>query len=158
MTKSLCSLHRELRSVATVLCFCSSIHHDLGLHKVWDGLTYFDVSFEKECYDAIVSVESLHHFTKEQKCCLYRKAYQPLPHGGYFILTDYFAETDEQEQFYRQELLRLKSEQGIYDNEFYHYDTPLTKANELQVLNEAGFSSTEILAEWGATATIKAVK
>ena len=120
--------------------------------------SYFDISFEKECYDAIVSVESLHHFTKEQKCSLYKKVYQALLHGGYFILTDYFAETDEQEQFFKQELLRLKSEQGIYDNEFYHYDTPLTKANELQALTEAGFSSVEILAEWGATATIKAVK
>ena len=68
------------------------------------------------------------------------------------------AETDERECFYRQELLRLKSEQGICDDEFYHYDTPLTKMHELQVLNEAGFSFVEIIAEWGATATIKAMK
>ena len=26
--------------------------------------SYFDVSFEKNGYDAVVSVESLHHFTK----------------------------------------------------------------------------------------------
>lgn len=74
------------------------------------------------------------------------------------ILTDYFANTDEQECFYRQELSRLKFEQGIYDDEFYHYDTPLTKKHELQVLKEAGFSSIDILAEWGTTATIKAIK
>ncbi len=48
---------------------------------------------------------------------------------------------------------RLKFEQGIYDEEFYHYDTPLTKEHELQVLKEAGFSSIKILAEWGTTAT-----
>ena len=78
--------------------------------------------------------------------------------GGYLILTDYFAQSDEQECFYRQELLRLKSEQGIYDDKFYHYDTPLTKTHELQVLNEAGFSFVKIIAEWGATATIKAIK
>lgn len=35
--------------------------------------SYFDIPFGKECYDAIVSVESLHHFTKEQKCPLYKK-------------------------------------------------------------------------------------
>lgn len=120
--------------------------------------SYFDIPFEKECYDAIVSVESLHHFTKEQKYLLYKKAYQALKHRGYLILTDYFAETDEQEHFYRQELLRLKSEQGICDDEFYHYDTPLTKANETEAMQEAGFSSVKILAEWSATATIKAVR
>lgn len=119
--------------------------------------SYFDIPFGKEYYDAIVSVESLHHFTQEQKYLLYKKAYQALQHGGYLILTDYFAQTDEQEYFYRQELLRLKSEQGIYD-EFYHYDTPLTKTHELQALTEAGFFSIKILAEWGATATIKAIK
>lgn len=120
--------------------------------------SYFDISFEKEYYDAIVSVESLHHFTKEQKCSLYKKAYQALQRGGYLILTDYFAETDEQEYFCRQELMRLKSQQKIYDNAFYHYDTPLTKTHELNALTEAGFSSIEILAEWGATAAVKAVK
>lgn len=120
--------------------------------------SYFDIPFGKECYNAIVSVESLHHFTKEQKCPLYKKAYQALKHGGYFILTDYFAETDQQESFFRQELLRLKSEQGICDDVFYHYDTPLTVAHEMEALQEAGFSSIRILAKWGATATIKAFK
>ena len=35
--------------------------------------SYFDIPFGKECYDAIVSVESLHHSTKEQKRPLYKK-------------------------------------------------------------------------------------
>lgn len=120
--------------------------------------SYFDIPLGKECYDAVVSVESLHHFTKEQKYPLYKKTYQALKGGGYLILTDYFAETDERECFYRQELLRLKSEQGLYNDEFYHYDTPLTKEHELHILKDAGFSSVRILAEWGATAVIKAIK
>lgn len=120
--------------------------------------SYFDVPLGEECYDAVVSVESLHHFTKEEKTSLYKKVFQALKHGGYLILTDYFAETDEQEYFYRQELLRLKAEQGISDDEFYHYDTPLTKTHELQALKEAGFTVVETMAEWGATATIKAIK
>ena len=120
--------------------------------------SYFDISLGEECYDAVVFVESLHHFTKEKKTSLYKKVFQALKQGGYLILTDYFAETDEQEYFYRQELLQLKSEQGIRDDEFYHYDTPLTRTHELQALKEAGFSVVETMAEWGATATIKAIK
>ena len=120
--------------------------------------SYFDVPFEDNCYDAVVSVESLHHFSKLEKVALYKKIFKALTAGGYFILTDYFASSNEQENFFRQELLRLKSEQGITDNEFYHYDTPLTIAHEIKALKEAGFIHIEILKQWAATCTIKAVK
>ena len=52
----------------------------------------------------------------------------------------------------------LKAEQGIADDAFYHYDTPLTVKHETEALLEAGFSSVEVLKNWGATYTIKAVK
>ncbi len=120
--------------------------------------SYFDVPFDENTFDAAVSVESLHHFTKEEKIPLYRKLYKALKDGGYFILTDYFALTDEDEQAFRNELLRLKKEQGIDDNEFYHYDTPLTVEHETEALLKAGFSSVEVLNNWGATFTIKANK
>ena len=73
--------------------------------------SYFDVPFEANYYDAVVSVESLHHFTKVEKIPLYKKVYKALATDGYFILTDYFASSNEQETFFRQELLWLKSEQ-----------------------------------------------
>lgn len=120
--------------------------------------SYFDIPFEKDRYDAAVSVETLHHFTKEEKTSLYKKVLQALAADGFFILTDYFARTEEEENFFRRELLRLKAAQGIIDNALYHYDTPLTAEHEMQVLREAGFSCAEISAQWGATCTIKAVK
>ena len=120
--------------------------------------SYFDVPFDENTFDAAVSVESLHHFTKEEKIPLYTKLCKSLKDNGYFILTDYFALTDEDEQAFRNELLRLKKEQGINDNEFYHYDTPLTVEHETEALLEASFSSVEVLNNWGATFTIKANK
>lgn len=120
--------------------------------------SYFDIPFEKDRYDAAVSVETLHHFTKEEKTSLYKKVLQALAADGFFILTDYFARTEEEENFFRRELLRLKAAQGIIDNALYHYDTPLTAEHEMQILREAGFSCAEISAQWGATCTIKAVK
>ena len=83
--------------------------------------SYFDVPFDENTFDAAVSVESLHHFTKDEKIPLYIKLFKALKDDGYFILTDYFALADEDEQAFRNELLRLKKEQGIDDNEFYHY-------------------------------------
>lgn len=85
--------------------------------------SYFDVPLG-EGYDAAVSVESLHHFTQEEKAGLYRKLHAALKDGGYFILTDYFALDDADQAFYFGELARLKQEQGIADGAFYHYDPP----------------------------------
>lgn len=119
--------------------------------------SYFDVPFG-EGFDGAVSVESLHHFTKEEKIPLYRKLRNALKPGGFFILTDYFSLSDEEERWHRAELLRLKAEQGITDGEFYHYDTPLTVAHETEALLAAGFSAVEVLDSWGPTFTLKAKK
>lgn len=120
--------------------------------------SYFDVPLGENVFDAAVSVESLHHFTKDEKIPLYKKLHTALRANGYLILTDYFAATDDEEQTHRNNLNALKAEQGIRDDEFYHYDTPLTVQHETEALLEAGFASVEVLKNWGATYTIKAVK
>lgn len=120
--------------------------------------SYFDVPFGENVFDAAVSVESLHHFTKEEKIPLYHKLSKALKNKGYFILTDYFASSEEEEKMLRLNLLELKKEQGITDDEFYHYDTPLTVEHEKEALFEAGFSGIEVLKNWGATFTLKAIK
>ena len=97
--------------------------------------SYFDVPFGEEVFDAAVSVESLHHFTKGEKIKLYSKLHKALKDKGYFILTDYFSLSDDEEQMHRRNLLALKAEQGITDDEFYHYDTPLTVKHESEALD-----------------------
>ena len=120
--------------------------------------SYFDVPFGESVYDAAVSVESLHHFTQAEKIPLYRKLHGALKENGYFILTDYFAPSEEEEILYRRTLTEMKKEQGLGDDEFYHYDTPLTVAHETEALRAAGFSSVEALKSWEATYTLKAKK
>lgn len=120
--------------------------------------SYFDLPLDENRYDAAVSVESLHHFTKEEKLGLYKKLYAALNDGGCFILTDYFADLPEQETFFRRELLRLKAEQGLSNRDFYHYDTPLTFEHEMEALREAGFREVTDLKRWEATHCIRAEK
>lgn len=120
--------------------------------------SYFDVPLGENVFDAAVSVESLHHFTKDEKIPLYKKLHTALRANGYLILTDYFAASDDEEQTHRNNLNALKAEQGIRDDEFYHYDTPLTVQHETEALLEAGFTSVQVLKYWGATYTIKVVK
>ncbi len=118
--------------------------------------SYFDVPFEANRFDAAVSVESLHHFTAAQKLKLYKKLNTALSDNGYFVLTDYFAESEEAEHFYFSELERLKSEQRLEPTAFYHYDTPLTVEHEIEVLKQAGFSDVRIMRNWKATYTVLA--
>ena len=120
--------------------------------------SYFDVPLGEDKYDAAVSVESLHHFSKDEKISLYTKLRASLKTGGYFILTDYFADLDEQEDYFRQELLRLRKEQNLSDSVFYHYDTPLTVEHEKEALLTAGFSLVEEKGHWGTTHTLRAAK
>src|SRR5574344_411522 len=120
--------------------------------------SYFDIDFEIDAFDAVVSVESLHHFAKAEKIPLYHKIKNALKSNGYFLLTDYFSLSDSDEEFQRNELLRLKKLQGLSDNELYHYDTPLTVPHEIEALQAAGFSKITILNHWGATHTLKAEK
>ncbi|MBP5520585.1 MAG: methyltransferase domain-containing protein [Treponema sp.] len=117
--------------------------------------SYFEVPFGTNQFDAVVSVESLHHFTKQEKIPLYKKIKAALKPAGYFILTDYFAKSEDDENSFRQELIRLRKEQNLLEGEFYHFDTPLTVEHEKEALLAAGFSSVQILNKWGVTHTIK---
>ena len=129
---------------------------DKALHLI--AGSYFDVPLGACAFDAAVSVESLHHFTKEEKIPLYKNVRNALKPGGWLILTDYFALSDEEERSRRAELLRLKQEQGIRDGAFYHFYTPLTVQHETEALRAAGFSSVTVLKNWGQTVTLRANK
>ena len=121
--------------------------------------SYFDVPLGNGQYDAAVSVESLHHFPAEMKASLYEKMYSALAEKGIFVLTDYFAESEEMEKEYFQNLAALKKEQGLSDDVFYHYDTPLTVEHEMDVLRRAGFRDIRIMKQWGeSTYTVLAHK
>ena len=121
--------------------------------------SYFDVPFGENRYDAAVSVESLHHFSAKMKEGLYRKLHAALKDSGFFVLTDYFAESEALEKEYFQNLEALKKEQGLSENEFYHYDTPLLADHEMDILRQAGFRDVRIMKKWSeSTFTVSAAK
>lgn len=118
--------------------------------------SYFDVPLGEGVFDAALSVESLHHFTQAEKNILYTKLRRAMKPGGCFVLTDYFALSDEEESAHRAEFLRLKAMQNVGD-QLCHFDTPLTVAHETEALLQAGFDSVQVAGSWGATHTLVAV-
>ena len=103
---------------------------------------YFTEDFG-EGFDCAVSFQTMHHFSKEKKTELYRKICNALADEGVYIECDYMVLTDAEEEHWFSENERLRKEQGIGENGFYHYDTPCTVENQIQLLKKAGFSGVE---------------
>lgn len=118
---------------------------------------YFQYPFEEDTYDMVISVESLHHFKPEKKLRLFQKIYEALPEGGTFLNVDYIACCQEEEDVLFAECARRREAAGISEEQFVHFDTPLTLEHEMGLLREAGFSQVEALENLDAV-FIRAVK
>lgn len=112
-------------------------HADKNLDLILGS--YFDEPFP-ENVDAVISFESLHHFTAAEKLPLFKKIYEALAPGGVFMNGDYFACCDEEETLLRETCDRRRAKQGIPAEQFVHFDTPLTEEHEMQILRDAGFT------------------
>lgn len=119
--------------------------------------SYFDVDYNKEIYNAAVSVMTLHHFTHEEKLNIYKKIYDSLIGGGIYIEADYTVLDQEDENHFFAELERIKVENNITEG-FYHYDTPCTVENIIMLLKKAGFSNAELKWRCNGTSIIVAQK
>lgn len=104
---------------------------------------YFTEPFGENEFDCAVSFQTMHHFSHEKKLGLYKKIYDSLSSGGSYIECDYMVLTQDEEDHWFRENARLRKEQGIGEDEFYHYDTPCTVKNQIRLLESAGFSSVE---------------
>lgn len=106
---------------------------------------YFKYDFGNDKWDAVISFESLHHFLPERKKELYRNVYNGLKHGGVFILGDYIACCDEEEELLRSVYLKKRKQFAIPDDSFVHFDIPLTLEHEKELLQNAGFVIEKVL-------------
>ena len=104
---------------------------------------YFETDFGRNAFDCAVSFQTMHHFTKEKKLGLYKRLWDSLKDGGVYIECDYMVLTQAEEDHWFSENERLRCEQGIVGDEFYHYDTPCSVDNQIALLKEAGFGEIE---------------
>lgn len=112
-------------------------HSDQRLTAVCQDYFRYDFGYEK--WDAVISFQSLHHFLPERKKELYRKAYDGLKPGGVFLLGDYIACCEEEEELLRSVYLKRREQFAIPGNCFVHFDIPLTLEHERELLQKAGF-------------------
>lgn len=104
---------------------------------------YFRTDLGQNRFDTAISFQTMHHFSHEMKIGLYRKICDSLKSGGVYIECDYMVETQAEEEYWYAENARIRREQNIPENEFYHYDTPCTIENQIKMFKAAGFLNAE---------------
>ena len=104
---------------------------------------YFTVPFSRD-FDCAISFQTMHHFRKEKKAELYKKIYSALADKGVYIECDYMVLTQQEEELWFAENDRIRKEQGIGEDEFYHYDTPCTIDNQIALFKGAGFKDVKM--------------
>lgn len=114
-------------------------------HKKLDLICgdYFIYPMVEGVFDCAVSFQTMHHFTREKKTELYAKVCKALKDDGIYIEGDYMVETQEEEDHWFAENERIRKLQGISSDEYFHYDTPCTVDNQIEMLKKAGFSQVE---------------
>lgn len=118
-------------------------HSDKKLVTVCED--YFQYDLGHEMWDAVISFESLYHFLPEQKETLYQKVYHSLEDGGIFLLGDYIACCDDEEELLRNVCLKKRQKQGIAEECFVHFDIPLTLEHETRIMEKVGFHIEKVL-------------
>lgn len=109
-------------------------------------------------YDDAVSFETMHHLTHSEKRGLYVNICKALKPGSRYIECDYMVDTQDEENQWAAESCRIRAAQGVPVGEPYHYDTPLTIKNQVELLLQAGFTSAEEVWRKNGTAIIVAEK
>lgn len=100
---------------------------------------YFQEDLGEEQYDCVITFESLHHFLPEKKQRLFEHIHRALKPGGVFLEVDYLAACQEEEDMLMAFAQKKRQEQGIPEDVFVHFDTPLTAEHEMKLLRAAGF-------------------
>jgi len=118
-------------------------HSDMRLTTVCQDYFQYDLGYDK--WDAVLSFESLHHFLPERKKELYRRVYNSLKDDGVFILGDYIACCDEEEELLRSVYMKKRKQSIIPEHCFVHFDIPLTLEHESELLRSAGFVIEKVL-------------
>lgn len=118
--------------------------------------SYLDYDFGEEKYDCVISFETMHHWTHEEKVGLYKNIRGVLMSGGRYIECDYMVAMQSEEDYWFSESRRIRTEQNIPDGEFYHLDTPCTVDNQIKLFLQSGFARAEMVWRKGATTVIVA--
>jgi len=118
--------------------------------------SYLDCDFDNAAFDCALSVETMHHWLPEEKIKVYKSIHKALKTGGRYIECDYMVDTQAEEDYWFSENKRIRAEQNLADDEYYHLDIPCTINKQISLLLRAGFRQASTVWRKGTTTIIVA--
>lgn len=110
--------------------------------------SYLTVPFEKQKYDYVVSVMTMHHFLEKDKVKLYEKIRTALKPGGKYIEGDYVVEESKAVKLLK-EYKEAYEKYGLETASLYHIDIPFSMETQKKLLMEAGFTNFQLIFKEG---------
>jgi len=116
--------------------------------------SYLDYDFGCGMYDCVISFETMHHLTHDEKIALYANILRALKPGGRYVEGDYMVETQDEEDRLLAKKEEYKAAQDLQNGELYHFDTPCTVENQIKLFLSSGFAGVKKVWKKGNTTII----
>lgn len=146
---------------AEILCIdlCTAMTDKLKEHYPCQNVRIITADFRdarlpSERFDCAISVEAMHHLSRDEKVRLYAEICKSLKENGRFVLCDYFAKDEADAKAAKEEYDRLRRTHGLKEGEAYHIDLPFTVDEEISILRDAGFFTVQQRLHLGNTSVI----
>lgn len=105
--------------------------------------SYLTWDYPENTFDYVVSVNTLHHFMKDQKTELYSRILHSLKPSGMYIESDFIVDKAMMEQ-YQERYKRIARSLSVQQRSgYYHIDIPFTVEVQKELLYQAGFDRVE---------------
>lgn len=115
----------------------------LGQLRLVKG-SFVETPLAIEKYDYVVSVMSLHHYTRDTKRKIYRKIVKSLKRKGRYIEGDWTVPQEEEYRYLRGYQIKMQKLKEAGES-IYHIDIPFSMESQRRLMLEAGFDKIEII-------------
>lgn len=124
--------------------------------------SYLEWEFPCEEYDIIVSCQTMHHFLEQQKMEVYQNIKKSLKPEGMYIENDFYMNEAGSKQYQQRYKMLMSNLPPNTKTGIYHIDIPFTIEKQIEILNNVGFHSVEVLEQHiksrGSGGIISAIK
>ncbi|MBU5437249.1 class I SAM-dependent methyltransferase [Tissierella sp. MSJ-40] len=110
--------------------------------------SYLNYSFEKNKYQYILGIMTMHHFLYQDKLELYKKIKSSLREDGKYIEGDYVVTPYHEKKWLKQREDML-NELGEDKLKLYHIDIPFSIKTQRRLFKEAGFNEFNLVFKQG---------
>lgn len=109
------------------------------------SVSYLEWEYPCEEFDLVVSSQTMHHFQEQQKMEVYQNIKNSLKFEGMYIENDFYMDEAGSKQYQQRYKMIMSNLPSNTKPGTFHIDIPFTIEKQLEILNNVGFHSVEVL-------------